>query len=380
MAFVAVHGGAGSHNISTDKKLKKALRIACQDALSRYDSHNPHLSVLNIVEHAIATLEDDQGFNAGFGSNLTLDGTVECDASLMDGNNAFGAVGAISGIKNPIRLAKAILEHSQKPDSLGRIPPLLLVSDGARSFATQHSIQAVPPESMIADRTKNSWARWKEKYDSGLSDTDFNEIHVFQDTVGAVAVCGEAVAAGVSSGGLLLKFPGRVGEAGLFGAGCWAQRWESSSPSFCNRHVMACSVSGAGEYITRASLARSLGRALASTSQDDDPHDIIHRVLKVEFWLPSRELGDVHPNVGILLLTREEVSSRTVVRLWCAFTTSSMTIAFASADNPTPKVSPLPYVIIILSPSIQAFVLRQNFIKATAENDDMPLFIAAYTL
>ncbi|KAG7098750.1 hypothetical protein E1B28_000660 [Marasmius oreades] len=357
MAFVAVHGGAGSHNTSTDKGIKKALREACRVGLPQ-----THVSVLNIVEYAIIALEDDPCLNAGFGSNLTLDGTVECDASLMNGSNAFGAVAAVSAVKNPIRLARSILDHSQKSDPLGRIPPLLLVSDGARAFAIEHAIPTVSPESLVCDKAKNTWSRWKEKHNSGsISTTDIGEIHALQDTVGAVAVCGDAVAAGVSSGGLLLKFPGRVGEAGIFGAGCWAQRWERSSPSCFSRHTMACSVSGAGEYITRASLARSLGRAMARSFED--PHDVIRHVLEEEFWIPSKRLGDSHPNVGILLVTREEDLSRTVVRLWCAFTTPSMAIAFASTANPSPK----------------AFVLRQNFASA-AEDDNMPLFITAYSL
>ncbi|KAL0578753.1 hypothetical protein V5O48_003251 [Marasmius crinis-equi] len=306
----------------------------------------------------------------------------------MDGDGAFGAVGAVSGIKNPICLSRAVLEHSQKPDPLGRIPPLVLVSEGARSFALRHSIPSVSPESLICARAKNSWVRWKEKYETGVPITDTDEGFELQDTVGSVAMCGHSLAAGVSrlantfpssspfffgiqipsdSGGILLKFPGRMGEAGIFGAGCWAQRSAQRS--------VACSVSGAGEYITRASLARALGSAIVCSSEEDDPHDIIHRLLRDEFWDPSRKLGEPHPNVGVLVLTKEEEAGRTIglnqapgfpgtVRLWCAFTTSSMALAFASTDNPKPK----------------AFVLRQGAFTSDTDDCNPPIFITAYTL
>ncbi|KAK1233180.1 hypothetical protein PQX77_003716 [Marasmius sp. AFHP31] len=340
MAFVAVHGGAGNHNPANDQNVKKALRLACQNGLSQVDpkQSESRIAALDVVEHAIMTLEDDEAFNAGFGSNLTLDGTVECDAGIMDNSGAFGSVGAVSGVKNPIRLSRVILEHSQKSDALGRIPPLTLVSDGAKSFGLQHSIPTVPPESLVCTRARNTWTPWKERYESGVSVT-------------------EVGAAGVSSGGILLKYPGRLGEASVFGAGCWA---ESS-----HERSVACSVSGAGEYITRTALARMVGGAIACSSEDDDPHDIIYRLLKEEFWDRSRRLGEPHPNVGVLVLTKEQQTDRAIVRLWCAFTTSSMAIAFASTDKPKPK----------------GFVLRQTALKpGETDSEKPPIFITAYTL
>jgi taspase (threonine aspartase 1) len=76
--------------------------------------------VVDIISH----LEDDENFNAGYGSNLTLEGSVECDAAVMNEHGHFGSVGAVAGVKNPIRAAQQLLKYAQKDDYLGRVPPL----------------------------------------------------------------------------------------------------------------------------------------------------------------------------------------------------------------------------------------------------------------
>ena len=238
------------------------------------------------------SLEDDPSFNAGLGSNLTLDGTVECDAAIMNSESgAFGSVGAVSGmfhtcnksvsflrigVKNPIRLARAILDYSQIPDPLGRIPPLCvstsaytrlislfrtLVSAGAVKFASRHAPQVdiVPTESLVSSEARKRWNYWKEQYGKELG-PDEHGCHDIQDTVGAVAwSSSENIAAGVSrliridlltkaqrvcSGGLLLKHPGRVGEVrGLISISI-------SYPIFgCRR--LHCSEQDAGLRITQ---------------------------------------------------------------------------------------------------------------------------------
>lgn len=147
------------------------------------------------------------------------------------------------GIKNPIRLARRILEHARVPDPLGRIPPLTLVSTGAHAFAQSSGFgllesELVPPESLVTPRAKKQWERWKARLDSGSSssssspsvfaptpvpvdiDTADDEdlpMDALQDTVGALAFIGPSsenaqIASGVSSGGILLKHPGRIGE------------------------------------------------------------------------------------------------------------------------------------------------------------------------
>ncbi|KAI6046053.1 nucleophile aminohydrolase [Pisolithus marmoratus] len=292
--YVAVHAGAGHH----DKDLRR------------------------VVERAIVELEDDENLNAGTGSNLTLDGTAECDAAIMDGRTSeFGSVGAVPGVKNPIKLAKAILCHSRQFDGLGRIPPLTLVSSGARSFAMQSGLETVDPESMISKRAKEDWQKWIERYNGvrqgTMSESTALPNCAIQDTVGAVAwdSCGN-VAAGVSrlaeslqisglAGGLLLKHSGRVGEAAIFGAGCWAQQ------SSGGKTGVACSIS--------------------------DVHDVLINLLTEQFYRPAVGYGISRPNAGVLLLTAESGNSKP--RLWCAFTAEGMAIAYASSEKPISKAT-----------------------------------------
>lgn len=331
-----MHAGAGHHDKISEKSVRQAMKRACTEALRV--ASLPGTDLLSVVERAIVELEDDENLNAGTGSNLTLDGTVECDAAIMDGRTGdFGSVGAVPGVKNPIKLAKAILYHSRKLDKLGRIPPVTLVSSGARSFAVQSGVETVDPESMISKRAKVDWQKWIERYNEVREEiipkAIASPVGAIQDTVGAVAWdnCGN-VAAGVSSGGLLLKHSGRVGEAAIFGAGCWAQQSADGKTS------AACSISGTGEHIIKAGLARVIGDTFhfAKNQEGTDVHDLLVNVLTERFYRPAVGHGILRPNAGVLLLTTESGNSKP--RLWCAFTAEGMAIAYASSERPTPKV------------------------------------------
>jgi len=251
----------------------------------------------------------------------------------MDGKGAFGGVGAVSGCKNAIGVARAVLNHSREPDRLGRVPPLTLVSSGAYKFAADQ-VETIPPEALITPRSYEHWKKWKTRLDSSDNSLPWigERLEDIQDTVGAVAWHeSDGFAAGVSSGGLLLKYPGRVGEAAVFGAGCWANQYEPGLDG------MACSISGTGEHIIRSNLAQRLGEALrvaAKSDEDEDPHDILNRILVNDFGDTCRELRENHPSVGVILLSAEDSGSGDAkVRLWCAFTTQSMAVAYASTKD-----------------------------------------------
>lgn len=264
------------------------------------------------------SLNQNQVGPKGFGSNLTLQGNVECDAAIMDQGSAFGSVGAVSGVKNPIQLARAVLSYSQIPDPLGRVAPLTLVGPGAVEFATRHAthVELVPTESMISSDARIQWERWKERLDQASANP--NEANALQDTVGAIGwTVSSSVAAGVSSGGLLLKLPGRIGEAAFYGAGCWAQ----GAP------MLACSISGAGESITRHLLAKTLCEKLCTP--DVDVHEALRSILQDDFASSCRNRGE-QPDVGLILLI---VNDKNEARLWCAFTTASMAIGYYSPAN-----------------------------------------------
>lgn len=392
--FVAIHGGAGYHPPSSDSSNRRSLRTAISSALTTPTTVSSESSssscspptALDTATALIAALEDTPEFNAGYGSNLTFDGEVECDAALMDGGASngrytFGGVGAVRGVRNPVLLARCVLDARRQQQQhssaglgpgLGRVPPLLLVGDGAVRFAAERGVVNQPAE-MVAPRARREWEVWRERWEqeqeerrtSVLGDSrdsmtsfgagagaDLAMLHARQDTVGAVVVQGNAgdVAAGVSSGGLLLKTPGRVGEAAVFGAGCWAER-------ISDGRSIACSVSGQGELIMQSSIAKTLAERVAAA--EGDTHDVLRSVLVDHFYSKWHGRGEHQPAVGVLLLTRGVDGDESTTRLWCAFTTQSMAVAYSSSQHPKPK----------------AVILRNTTHDFSGEDGRPPLFI-----
>ncbi|XP_015857724.1 threonine aspartase 1 isoform X2 [Peromyscus maniculatus bairdii] len=241
--FVLVHAGAGYHSESKAKEYKHVCKRACQKAIEKLQSG---ALATDAVTAALVELEDSPFTNAGMGSNLNLLGEIECDASIMDGKSLnFGAVGALSGIKNPVSVANRLLCEGQKGKlSAGRIPPCFLVGEGAYRWAVDHGIPSCPPSIMttrfslaafkrnkrkleLAEKVETDFIQLKKRRQSNAKENDSGTL----DTVGAVVVDHEGnVAAAVSSGGLALKHPGRVGQAALYGCGCWAENTGAHNP------------------------------------------------------------------------------------------------------------------------------------------------------
>ncbi|KAF1466326.1 Threonine aspartase 1, partial [Eudyptes filholi] len=243
VGFVLVHAGAGYHSESKAKEYKHVCKRACQKAIEKLQAG---ALATDAVTAALIELEDSPFTNAGLGSNLNLLGEIECDASIMDGKSLnFGAVGALSGIKNPVSVANRLLCEGQKGKlSAGRIPPCFLVGEGAYRWAVDHGIPACPPGIMatrfslaafkrnkrkleLAEKVETDLIQLKKRRQSNEKENDSGTL----DTVGAVVVDQEGnVAAAVSSGGLALKHPGRVGQAALYGCGCWAENTGAHTP------------------------------------------------------------------------------------------------------------------------------------------------------
>ncbi|NWH34058.1 TASP1 aspartase, partial [Chloropsis hardwickii] len=243
VGFVLVHAGAGYHSESKAKEYKHVCKRACQKAIEKLQAG---ALATDAVTAALIELEDSPFTNAGLGSNLNLLGEIECDASIMDGKSLnFGAVGALSGIKNPVSVANRLLCEGQKGKlSAGRIPPCFLVGEGAYRWAIDHGIPACPPGIMatrfslaafkrnkrkleLAEKVETDLIQLKKRRQSNEKENDSGTL----DTVGAVVVDQEGnVAAAVSSGGLALKHPGRVGQAALYGCGCWAENTGAHNP------------------------------------------------------------------------------------------------------------------------------------------------------
>lgn len=217
MSSILVHGGAGARADDDDPEAaKEGCLAAARVGKAILDAGG---SAVDAVVAAVAALEDNPRFNAGTGSALNALGEVETDASVMRGEDGgAGAVAALKDVLNPIRLARLVMEKT---------PHVLLAGAGARAFAVE---QGVPLGSLVTPRAQ---ARF-EKAAKG------------HGTVGAVArdKWGH-LAAATSTGGTPGKMPGRIGDSPIIGAG-----------TFADDALGACSCTGTGEAILKATLAR----------------------------------------------------------------------------------------------------------------------------
>ncbi|KAI1337379.1 nucleophile aminohydrolase [Xylariaceae sp. FL0016] len=159
VAAIFIHAGAGYHSLANERIHLEACSEAARTSMRLLKSG---YSAIDAVEMAIRVLEDKEITNAGFGSNLAIDGTVECDATMVDHLGRSGACGAVPNIKNPISLAKLILQRSNQPLSLRRVPPNLLVSEGAKSFAGEAGMSIVPNEWLVSKNARDRFLRWRE--------------------------------------------------------------------------------------------------------------------------------------------------------------------------------------------------------------------------
>jgi len=234
---IAVHGGAGS---MTPELLDEAQQAACHAGLAAaLNSGRTVLesggSALDAVEAAVIVLEDDPLFNAGRGSVFTHEGRNEMDAAIMEGGERkAGAVSGLDTTKNPVRAARAVMEHT---------PHVLLGGSGANRFSAESGIEQAPPEWFATDERRRQWEEFSAKgtgwFDAGLK----------YGTVGAVArdTSGH-LAAATSTGGLTGKRWGRVGDSPLIGAGTYA-----------DDRSCAVSATGTGEVFIRTAAAHEIG-------------------------------------------------------------------------------------------------------------------------
>ncbi|KAL8647967.1 MAG: hypothetical protein Q9210_005246, partial [Variospora velana] len=154
---IFVHAGAGYHSVQNERVHLQACENAAKAAMTLLSEGG---GAVDAVEMAIMVLEQQEITNAGYGSNLSLDGTVECDATIVDHCGRSGAVGAVGQIQHPIHLARLILDYSTKPLSLRRVPPNLLAGPGATDFAESLQLPILPHDSLISDAARARWQKW----------------------------------------------------------------------------------------------------------------------------------------------------------------------------------------------------------------------------
>src|SRR5580700_2029998 len=226
-----VHGGAW--DIPDDAV--EACNAGCSRALTAgWSILSLGGSALDAVEAAVMVLEDDPVFDAGYGSHLNLDGHVECDAIVMNGATLrCGAAATLQRVKNPIQVARKILEHC---------PHMMLVAQGAEHFAKENGIQLCKPEELVSEAEHEAWMKCKVDKHAA----EHHRGHE-QGTVGAVAIDrGGHLFAATSTGGTCCKLPGRVGDSPLIGCGCYA-----------DSQAGGVSCTGYGEAIMKIVMAKT---------------------------------------------------------------------------------------------------------------------------
>lgn len=268
---IVIHGGAGTilkKNMSPELELeyKKVLEIAVKEGYSILKNGG---TSIDAVEKTINILENSPLFNAGKGAVFTNDGKNELDASIMDGKTLkAGAVAGVTTVKNPINLARAVMEKSEH---------VMLAREGAEYFAKQNGLEIVDPSYFYLENRYQSLLKAKEKekieldrdgkasfYDSNIKDSKFG-------TVGCVALDKNGnITAGTSTGGMTNKKWGRVGDSPIIGAGTYA-----------NNKTCGVSATGWGEFFIRNVVAYDISALMEykNMSIEEASREVIQKKL-----------------------------------------------------------------------------------------------------
>ena len=224
---IVIHGGAGWFSSMTEDEIEGIESALNNAADLGYEIMLEGGSSLDAVEKAIIILEDNPLFNAGKGSVYTSELKQEMDASIMDGSNLdAGAVASITSVKNPIKLARHVMENTQH---------VMFSSTGAEKIAKEAGLEIVSPSYFYSEE-KLERAKKRIRADAKMG------------TVGVVALDAFGnIAAGTSTGGMTNKKPGRIGDSPIIGAGTWAENG-----------VCGVSGTGHGEYFIRLNVAKEI--------------------------------------------------------------------------------------------------------------------------
>ena len=227
-----VHAGAGIYPPQYVGPAQKGCR---EGILAGWRILQNNGSALDAVEAAVRVLEDNPLYNAGTGSSLTSEGKIEMDAGIMDGATLqVGAVAGVESIKNPLKLARKVLESQH----------VMLIGRGAQQFALDHGMSLCKRDDLL---TEHVYKKWQEQLNAQVPWKEWKH-----GTVGAVAVDRAGhLAAATSTGGLMNKHPGRVGDSPLVGCGYYADEYA------------AVSCTGYGEDFVRLLIARRTAEYIA---------------------------------------------------------------------------------------------------------------------
>ncbi len=295
---LAVHGGAWD----IPDELVEACRAGVQQALERgWAVLEKGGTALDACEQATVELENVPVFDAGVGSHLNRDGRVQLDAIVMDGATLkSGAVAAVERLRNPVQVARLVLERSDH---------MLLVGAGAEQFAVEHGLSLCNPSELVIARETERWYQERASSPAPLASPSAgggSGNSGAMGTVGAVALDAHGnLAASTSTGGTAGKFPGRVGDSPLVGCGGYADNLTG-----------AVSATGAGEAIMKVVLSKAACDLLACGT---DPQAAAEKAVAL---LQERTQG----RGGLLIVDRAG-------HFGAAFTTARMAYAFRTSNS-----------------------------------------------
>jgi beta-aspartyl-peptidase (threonine type) len=273
---IVVHGGAGTWQPERQPGGLKGVRRAAEKGFGMLVNGG---SALDSVIEAVVVMEDDESFNAGYGSSLTVEKTVEMEASIMSGETLeAGAVGLLRDIRNPVRLARIVMEETDH---------VFVVGEGAEKLAELHHLERRDPVTALRLKyyEQQKALLFKGKFElPKLAILVRNHPELFDlETVGAVALDGEGnVAAATSTGGFPMKLPGRIGDSPLIGCGTYADN-ESG----------ACSATGIGEIAMRLVLAKT---ACGYMEDGETAEEAAERAIR----LVNKRMAKVYNSMGII--------------------------------------------------------------------------------
>ncbi len=271
---IAIHGGAGTlvkgmMTPELESKYKSALKYALD---AGYNLLEEGKSSIEAVEVAVKLLEDSPLFNAGKGSVFTAEGTHEMDAAIMDGKSLnAGAVSLITGIKNPVSLARDVMEKSEH---------VFLAGEGAMQFAKELDYKLEDASYFYDEFRHNQWLEIKDTdsfqldHSKSVTEATRSQKDSKFGTVGAVA-CDQNgnIAAATSTGGMTNKKWGRVGDSPMIGAG-----------NYANNKTCAISCTGSGEFFIRGVVAYDVAMLMEhkGMSLEDASNEVINkRILEI---------------------------------------------------------------------------------------------------
>ena len=232
---VIVHGGAGPRR-RTDAAQDRARRLAALEDAVRAARGQLAAGALDACVEAVAVLEDCPLFNAGTGSVLASDGAVWCDAAVMTGDGRAGAVAAVTGVRHPVRAARALLDEGE----------IVLWAGRSGELVARYGLTEIEPRALVTEHAR----RRLEAHRAGLAQPQAG-------TVGAVCLDAHGrLAAATSTGGRVGKHPARVGDSPIVGAGTWA-----------DGRTCAVSATGAGEAIIRAACGHEVHARMLHAGQ-----------------------------------------------------------------------------------------------------------------